>query len=157
MVKRGKWVFFRRNQPEGSFNTARVLNCIRKFMEQRKNWMTVGILPLSLIHFLIFPDPQTLPSQTTLDLIVNKPLDKYILTEALNRRPLESRNGIEQRFRLTSIRELVTDRTPLLSFIFYTGAFTYQYNTNFESRIILEAEDNFEPLCRFIEEAIEGQ
>ncbi|CAG8616592.1 7175_t:CDS:2, partial [Diversispora eburnea] len=33
---------------------------------------------------------------------------------------------IEQRFRLTNIRELATDRTPLLSFMFYTGALTYK-------------------------------
>ena len=73
------------------------------------------------------PDPQTLPSQTTLDLIVNNSLGKSILTEALNRCSL-STNGIEQRFRLTNMRELATDRTPLLSFMFYTGALTYEQN-----------------------------
>ncbi|CAG8638681.1 2840_t:CDS:2, partial [Diversispora eburnea] len=33
---------------------------------------------------------------------------------------------IEQRFRLTNIRELATDCTPLLSFMFYTGALIYK-------------------------------
>ncbi|CAG8532691.1 2481_t:CDS:2, partial [Funneliformis caledonium] len=63
-------------------------------------------------------------------LIVNNSLGKSILTEALNRRPLNSTNGIEQQFRLTNIRELTTDRTPLLSFMFYTGAITYQPNSS---------------------------
>jgi hypothetical protein len=75
------------------------------------------------------PPTQTLPSQTTVDLIVNNSLGKSILTEALNRRPLNSTNGIEQRFRLTNIHELATDRTSLLSFMFYTGAITYQPNS----------------------------
>ncbi|CAG8741849.1 2794_t:CDS:2, partial [Racocetra fulgida] len=43
--------------------------------------------------FLRFPpDPNTLPSQTILELIGNNSLGKSILTEALNRSPLESRN-----------------------------------------------------------------
>jgi len=71
------------------------------------------------------PDPQSLPSQTTLDLIVNNPLGKSILVEALNQRPI-GLDGIQQRFRLTNIRELATDRNPLLSFMFYTGALTFK-------------------------------
>ncbi|CAI2182790.1 15393_t:CDS:2 [Funneliformis geosporum] len=123
--------FFHRNQPEGIFNTARVMYCIRKLMKQKKklddSWDSSVILN-TLLNFP--PDPQTLPAQTTLDLIVNNPLGKSILTEALSRSPLNSTDGIEQRFRLTNIRELVTDRTPLLSFMFYTGAITYQPNTS---------------------------
>ncbi|CAG8693276.1 3689_t:CDS:1, partial [Funneliformis caledonium] len=42
--------------------------------------------------------------------------------------PLNSANGIEQRFRLFNICKLATDRSPLLSFMFYTGAITYQPN-----------------------------
>jgi len=76
---------------------------------------------------LNFPsDPHTLPSQTTLDLIVDNPLGKSILTEAIGKPFLESKNGIEQRFRLVNIRELATDCTPLLSYLFYTGALTYK-------------------------------
>ncbi|CAG8662458.1 10784_t:CDS:1, partial [Paraglomus occultum] len=122
--------FFNPNQPEGIFNTARVLYCVRRLMEKKEklddSWDPSVVLN-TLFNFPP-PDPQTLPSQTTLDLIVNNPLGKSILTEALNQRPLESRKGIEQRFRLTNIRELATDRTPLLSFMFYTGAITYQPN-----------------------------
>ncbi|CAG8646805.1 2427_t:CDS:2, partial [Diversispora eburnea] len=44
----------------------------------------------------------------------------------LNQHSLELKTDIEQRFRLTNIRELATDRTPLLSFMFYTGALTYK-------------------------------
>ncbi|CAG8551534.1 7169_t:CDS:2, partial [Ambispora gerdemannii] len=184
--------FFHRDQPEGIFNTARVLYCIRMFMKQKKKLEYSGDPSVVLNTLLNFPpDPQTLPFQTTLNLIFNNPLGKSILTEALNRRPLESRNGIEQRFRLSNIRELTIDRTPLLSFMFYTGAITYQpnpspislqHNFRIPNRIaegefisealkiydwkkedlvpvrnclqILEAEDNIEPLCRFIEEAL---
>ena len=122
--------FFHCNQPEGIFNTARVLYCIKQLMKQEKklnkSWEP-SVVFNTLINFS--PDPQTLPSQTTLDLIVNNPLGKSILTEALSRRPL-SINGIEQPFQLTNIRELATDRTPLLSFMFYTGAITYEPNSS---------------------------
>ncbi|CAB4416494.1 unnamed protein product [Rhizophagus irregularis] len=120
--------FFSRNQSEGIFNTARVLYYISELMEKKENLDRCN--PSAICNTLLNlpPDPHTLPSQTTLDLIVNNPLGKSILTEALNRRPLNSPKGIEQRFRLTNIRELATDRTPLLSFMFYTGAITYQPN-----------------------------
>ncbi|CAG8832221.1 44825_t:CDS:2, partial [Gigaspora margarita] len=138
-VKKGivKWLkeendgyFFNPNQAEGIFNTARILYCIRMLIGQIK-FTSYGEDSSNIIKkFLRFPpDPNTLPSQTILELIGNNPLGKSILTEALNRSPLESRNGIEQRFRLTSIRELATDRNPLLSFMFYTGALTYQPNS----------------------------
>src|SRR6185312_8525573 len=120
--------FFNSDQTEGIFNPARVLYCIEMLMGKKKKLIDNDYQDTSTIikKLLGFPpDPQTLPSQTTLDLIVNNPLGKSILTEALNRCPLESRNGIEQRFRLTNIRELATDCTPLLSFMFYTGALTY--------------------------------
>ncbi|RHZ51235.1 hypothetical protein Glove_481g111 [Diversispora epigaea] len=119
--------FFHPSQPEGIFNTARVLYCIRKFMKQKKE-LDDSLDPSVIFNTLLdFPsDPQTLPSQTTLDLIVNNPLGKSILTEALNQNPLKLKKDIEQRFRLTNIRELATDRTPLLSFMFYTGALTYK-------------------------------
>ncbi|CAG8650476.1 4433_t:CDS:2, partial [Ambispora leptoticha] len=138
-IKKGiiKWLkeendgyFFNPNQAEGIFNTARILYCIRMLIGQIK-FISYSEDSSNIIKkFLRFPpDPNTLPSQTILELIVNNPLGKSILTEALNRSPLESRNGIEQRFRLTSIRELATDRNPLLSFMFYTGALTYQPNS----------------------------
>ncbi|CAG8718247.1 6552_t:CDS:2 [Rhizophagus irregularis] len=101
-----------------------------------------------------FPfDLQTLPAQTILDLIVNNPLGKSILTEALNRRPLNSKHGIEQRFQLTNIRELPINRISLLSFMFYNGAITYQPNSSPAS-----LQHNFEiPNCvakkEFITEA----
>ncbi|CAG8810678.1 44391_t:CDS:2, partial [Gigaspora margarita] len=122
-VKEGviKWLkeelggyFFNPDQPEGVFNTAYYSD-------------DTSIIIKKLLRFP--SDPHTLPSQTTLNLIINNPLGKSILTEALNRRSLESKNGIEQRFRLINIRELATDRTPLLSFLFYTGALTYQQNS----------------------------
>ncbi|CAB4438676.1 unnamed protein product [Rhizophagus irregularis] len=127
--------FFHRNQPQGIFNTARVLYCIKNLKERKKylnkehdKCTTVDLN--TLLNFL--PDPHTLPAQTTLDLIVNNPLGKSILTEALNQH-LNSPKGIEQRFRLSNIRELATDRTPLLSFMFYSGAITYQPNPSHSS------------------------
>ncbi|KAF0500228.1 DUF1703-domain-containing protein [Gigaspora margarita] len=106
------------------------------------------------LHFS--PDLNALPSQTILELIGNNPLGKSILTEALNRSPLESRNGIEQRFRLTSIRELATDCNPE----FIAEALKI-YDWKEEDLIpvrsclqILEAECNIEPLCRFVEETL---
>ncbi|PKK57408.1 DUF1703-domain-containing protein [Rhizophagus irregularis] len=64
----------------------------------QKEEMDVGQDPLVILNTLnnFPPDPQTLPAQTTLDLIVNNPLGKSIFTEALNRRPLNSKDGIEQ-------------------------------------------------------------
>ncbi|CAB4409428.1 unnamed protein product [Rhizophagus irregularis] len=129
LKKENDGYFFHRNQPEGIYNPARILYCIRQLMFQKKE-MDVGQDPSVIFTTLNnFPsDSQTLPAQTTLDLIVNNPLGKSILTEALNRRPLNSKHGIEQRFQLTNIRELAINRTLLLSFMFYNGAITYQPN-----------------------------
>ncbi|CAG8643742.1 11587_t:CDS:2, partial [Paraglomus brasilianum] len=91
--------FFNSDQTEGIFNPARVLYCIEMLMGKKKKLIDNDYQDTSTIikKLLGFPpDPQTLPSQTTLDLIVNNPLGKSILTEALNRCPLKSRNGIEQ-------------------------------------------------------------
>ncbi|RHZ81374.1 hypothetical protein Glove_120g228 [Diversispora epigaea] len=121
--------FFNPEQTEGIFNPARVLYCIEMMMERKKKLVDNDYQNTSTLikKLLRFPsDPQTLPSQTTLELIVNNPLGKSILTEALDQRPLKLKKNIEQRFRLTNIRELATDRTPLLSFMFYTGALTYK-------------------------------
>ncbi|RGB32550.1 hypothetical protein C1646_670048 [Rhizophagus diaphanus] len=60
--------------------------------------------------------------------MVNNPLGKSILTEALNRHPLNSKYSIEQQFQLANIHELTINRTSLLSFMFYNGAITYQPN-----------------------------
>ncbi|CAG8482700.1 11291_t:CDS:2 [Ambispora gerdemannii] len=180
--------FFHPRQPERIFNTARVLYCIRKFLEQKEESDNSWNSLTTHDALLNFPsDPQTLPSQISLDLIVNNPLGKSILTEALSRHPLESKDGIAQRFRLINIRELATDRTQLLSFMFYIGAITYQpsLSTKHYFRIpdhlterefirealkiydwkddlipvrsflqILEADNNIEPLCRFIENTL---
>ncbi|CAG8692242.1 13027_t:CDS:2 [Acaulospora morrowiae] len=139
-VKRGiiEWLkeendgyFFNPDQTEGIFNPARVLYCIENLMRKKKKLIDDDYQDAStnIKKLLKFPpELQSLPSQTALDLIVNNPLGKSILTEALNRSPLESRNGIEQRLRLTKIRELTTDSTSLLSFMFYTGAITYKPN-----------------------------
>jgi hypothetical protein len=121
--------FFTRNQSKGIFNPAHVLYCIEKIIGRMKKLDSWN--PLTICNTLLNfpPDPHTLPSQTILDLIVNIPLGKSILTEALNRHPLNSPKGIEQRFQLTNIHKLLaTDCTSLLSFMFYTGAITYQPN-----------------------------
>ncbi|RHZ78500.1 hypothetical protein Glove_162g93 [Diversispora epigaea] len=119
--------FFHPKQPEGIFNTARVLYCIKKFMKQKEELGDSSDSSVILNTLLdISSDPNTLPSQTTLDLIVNNPLGKSILSEALNQSPLKLEKHVKQRFRLTNIRELAIDRTPLLSFMFYTGALTYK-------------------------------
>ncbi|RHZ54542.1 hypothetical protein Glove_426g58 [Diversispora epigaea] len=136
-VKRGimEWLkeendgyFFNPKQTEGIFNPAHILYCIKKLMGNKKDIdndnQDTSIIIKKLLEFP--SDPQTLPSQTTLDLIVNNPLGKSILTEALNQCPLKLKKDIEQRFRLSNIYELATDRIPLLSFMFYTGALTYK-------------------------------
>ncbi|CAG8551252.1 15301_t:CDS:2, partial [Gigaspora rosea] len=157
--------FFHPRQPEGIFNTARVLYSIRKFLEQKEESDNSWNSLITHDALLDFPfDPQTLPSQISLDLIVNNPLGKSILTEALARHPLEFKDGIAQRFRLTNIRELATDRAPLLSFMFYIGAITEAlkiYDWKEDDLIpvrgylqILEADNNIEPLCRFIENTL---
>ncbi|CAG8601944.1 9532_t:CDS:2 [Acaulospora morrowiae] len=176
--------FFNPVQPEGIFNTTWTLYCIQMFIGRMKYIDysdDTSIIMKKLIHFP--SNPHTQP----LNLIINNPLGKSILTEALNGRPLESENGIKQGFRLTNIRELATDRTSLLSFLFYTGDLTYQPNLlqhNFQipNRVsrrefiaealkiydwkkedlipvreclqILEGENNIEPLCRFVEQAL---
>ncbi|CAB5167269.1 unnamed protein product [Rhizophagus irregularis] len=154
LKKENDGYFFHRNQPEGIYNPARILYSIRQLMFQKKE-MDVGQDPSVIFTTLNnFPfDLQTLPAQTILDLIVNNPLGKSILTEALNRRPLNSKHGIEQRFQLTNIRELPINRISLLSFMFYNGAITYQPNSSPAS-----LQHNFEiPNCvakkEFITEA----
>ncbi|GBC48932.1 AAA family ATPase [Rhizophagus irregularis DAOM 181602=DAOM 197198] len=154
LKKENDGYFFHCNQPEGIYNPARILYSIRQLMFQKKE-MDVGQDPSVIFTTLNnFPfDLQTLPAQTILDLIVNNPLGKSILTEALNRRPLNSKHGIEQRFQLTNIRELPINRISLLSFMFYNGAITYQPNSSPAS-----LQHNFEiPNCvakkEFITEA----
>ncbi|CAG8785019.1 12006_t:CDS:2 [Dentiscutata erythropus] len=91
--------FFNPDQPEGVFNTACILYCIQMFIGRMKYIDYSDDTSIIIKKLLRFPsDPHTLPSQTTLNLIINNPLGKSILTEALNRRSLESKNGIEQRF-----------------------------------------------------------
>ncbi|RHZ78190.1 hypothetical protein Glove_166g242 [Diversispora epigaea] len=137
-VKRGimEWLkeendgyFFNLDQTEGIFNPACILYCIEMLMERKKrltndDYRNTSTTIKKLLRFS--PDPQTLPSQTTLDLIINNPFGKYVLSEVLSQHSLELTKSIEQRFRLTNICELATDRTPLLSFMFYTGALTYK-------------------------------
>ncbi|CAG8783144.1 2390_t:CDS:1, partial [Acaulospora colombiana] len=79
-VKEGitKWLkeendgyFFNPYQTEGIFNPARILYCIKQMMVQKK-FIDERIQDTSIIinNLLGFPpDPQTLPSQSTLDLI----------------------------------------------------------------------------------------
>ncbi|CAG8444428.1 382_t:CDS:2 [Ambispora gerdemannii] len=164
-VKEGiiKWLkkeiggyFFNPDQPEGVFNTACILYCIQMFIGRMKYIDYSDDTSIIIKKLLRFPsDPHTLSSQTTLNLIIN-PLGKSILTEALNRRPLESKNGIEQRFRLINIRELATDRIPE----FIAEALKI-YDWKEEDLMpvrkclqILEGENNIEPLCRFVEQAL---
>ncbi|CAG8482792.1 12580_t:CDS:2 [Funneliformis mosseae] len=121
--------YFNPDQKECIFNTGSILYSIKMLIGRIKHieyCKDTSIIIKKLLRFP--PDPHTLPSQTTLDLIVDNPSGKSILTEAIGQFSLESKNGIEQRFRLANIRELATDRTPLLSFLFYTGALTYQPN-----------------------------
>nr|CAG8541138.1 7448_t:CDS:2 [Entrophospora candida] len=180
--------YFNPDQQEGIFNTGSILYSAQmltgriKYVERYKD---TSIYIKKLLRFS--PDPHRLPSQTTLNLIVNNSLGKSILTESIGQLSLESRNGIEQRFRLVNIRELATDRTPLLSFLFYTGALTYQPDSSkFSFRIpnnvskrefiteslkihewkqdnltpvrqclqILEANNDIDPSCRFVEELL---
>ncbi|CAG8635364.1 7915_t:CDS:2, partial [Ambispora gerdemannii] len=136
--------FFNINQTEGIFNTARILYCIRMLIRQMKFIDYNEDSSIVIKNFLRFPpDPNTLPSQTTLDLIVNNTLGKSIFTEALNRSPLESRNGIEQQFRLTSIRELATDRTRYYrscSILVPSHINRIHCKINFESKIVFLRE-----------------
>ncbi|CAG8479718.1 27147_t:CDS:2 [Gigaspora margarita] len=66
--------FFHPKQPGGIFNTARVLYCIRKFLEQKEelNNSWDSLIRDALLNFP--SDTQTFPSQMSLDLIVNNPL-----------------------------------------------------------------------------------
>ncbi|CAG8679842.1 15840_t:CDS:2, partial [Funneliformis caledonium] len=89
-----------------------IKNGIIKWLENEYGDIILTLIKKNVysIPLLRFPpDPHTLPSQTTLDLIVDNPLGKSILTEAIGQFSLESKNGIEQRFRLANIRELATD------------------------------------------------
>ncbi|CAG8701160.1 24732_t:CDS:2, partial [Cetraspora pellucida] len=87
--------------------------------------------------FLHFPpDLNILPSQTILELIGNNPLGKSILTEALNRSSLKSRNEfIAEALKIYNWKE--EDLIPVRSCL-----------------QILEPECNIELLCRFVEETL---
>ncbi|CAG8776437.1 36654_t:CDS:2, partial [Racocetra persica] len=117
--------------------TNEIMKCVTMLFGRIKHIEDCKDSSINIQKLLRFSsDPHTLPSQMTLDLIVNNPLGKSILTEAIGQFFLESKNGIEQRFRLVNIQELTTDRTPLLSFLFYTGALTYQpENSHFSFQI----------------------
>ncbi|RHZ79294.1 hypothetical protein Glove_149g139 [Diversispora epigaea] len=119
--------FFHPKQPEGIFNTAYVLYCIKKFMKQKEelgNSSDSSVILNTLLD--ISSDLNTLPSQTTLDLIINNPLGKSILSEILNQSSLKLKKYVKQQFQLTNICKLATDCISLLSFMFYTGVFTYK-------------------------------
>ncbi|RHZ44563.1 hypothetical protein Glove_718g2 [Diversispora epigaea] len=145
--------YFNPYQKECVFNTGSILDANRK--NKTEYCKDISINVKNLLRFP--PDPHTLPSQTTLDLIVNNPL------------------------------ELATDRTPLLSFLFYIGALIYQPDishfsfwipNNVSKRDfiseslkihewkqddltpvrqclqILEGNDDIDPLCQFVEEQL---
>ncbi|GBC09090.1 hypothetical protein RclHR1_00860028 [Rhizophagus clarus] len=128
LKKENDGYIFSCNQTEGIFNTAHILYCIKIIMEQKKklNNKDPSIICNTLLNFP--SNSQILPLQMILNLIINNPLGKSILIEALNQHSLNSPNGIGRQFQLTNIRELTIHRTSLLSFMFYNGAITYQPN-----------------------------
>ena len=71
--------FFSHNQSEGIFNTVHILYSINKLMNNKQildSWNFLDVFN-TLHNFL--SDPHTLPSQTTLELIVNNSFGKSIL------------------------------------------------------------------------------
>ncbi|CAG8456846.1 3988_t:CDS:2 [Dentiscutata erythropus] len=122
---------FKGSEPKRIFNTAYVLYCIRKFLKQKEELNSSLNSSTIRDNLHNFPrDSQTLPLQILLNLVINNPL--------------------------------ATNYTPLLSFMFYIGAITYKpdlsANIIFEYPIkllqVLEANNNIEPLCRFIEKTL---
>ncbi|CAJ0828703.1 12268_t:CDS:2 [Entrophospora sp. SA101] len=93
------WDLYGFKKVRSIFNTGSILYSTRmltgriKYVERYKD---TSIYIKKLLQFS--PDPHTLPSQTTMNLIVNNSLGKPILTESIGQLSLESRNGIEQRF-----------------------------------------------------------
>ncbi|ELR15712.1 uncharacterized protein ACA1_378620 [Acanthamoeba castellanii str. Neff] len=72
-------------------------------------------------------DPNSMPAEATLEAIKSSPYASLVVAEALSSddAELECAGGVANQFRLSHMHELNTGRTPLLSFMFYTGALTY--------------------------------
>ncbi|CAJ0838141.1 4593_t:CDS:2 [Entrophospora sp. SA101] len=93
------WDLYGFKKVRSIFNTGSILYSTRmltgriNYVERYKD---TSIYIKKILQFS--PDPHTLPSQTTMNLIVNNSLGKPILTESIGQLSLESRNGIEQRF-----------------------------------------------------------
>ncbi|RGB24870.1 hypothetical protein C1646_772519 [Rhizophagus diaphanus] len=142
LIEENDGYFFHRNQSQGIFNTGYILYYINNLIDQKKylNNKYIRCDKYATVNFnTLFNFPSNLhilSIQIILNLIINNPLGKSILIEALNQHlnlcnSIQSfifPNCIKQRFQLSNIHELATDHTSLLSFMFYSGAITYQSN-----------------------------
>jgi len=103
------------------------------------------------------PDKHTRPALTTIQLIASNPLAQEVMSESLVKAEgLECKGGVLDDFMLSDLQELATDREPLLSFMYYTGALTHSKSANPSSSSLptLLTIPNTTAKKEFIEEAI---
>jgi len=89
-------------------------------------------------------DNNSMPSETTLRAIAYNPNASLVIADALSSdtAELDCGGGVKGQFRLSHMNELATDRKPLLSFIFYTGALTHVPSTAVRLKRALRIPNN---------------
>lgn len=122
---------FHPRQEVALYNPTRVLHGLRQLEQVLSFDPPLSTLrPEEAADFLlneIQSDPNSMPAEATLEAIKSSPYASLVVAEALSSddAELECAGGVANQFRLSHMHELNTGRTPLLSFMFYTGALTY--------------------------------
>jgi hypothetical protein len=123
--------YFNPRQKVALYNPTRVIHGLR-YLEQvlQVDPPPPTLQPEEVITHLLsrIPDDNnSLPSEATLRAISSNPNASLVIADALSSDTpeLDCEGGVKGQFRLSHMNELATDRKPLLSFMFYTGALTY--------------------------------
>ena len=89
-------------------------------------------------------DDNSMPSEATLRAMSSNPNASLVIADALSSDTAEvdCGGGVKGQFRLSHMNELATDRKPLLSFIFYTGALTHVPSTAVRLKRALRIPNN---------------
>lgn len=149
---------FHPRQTEGIYNPARILHNLSHIQIA----VTNGVLPsgktlaeLGQYLLSIIPsDPNTLPAQSTLNLISHSAGAMSVFNSLLakDNASLHCPEGLTQRFRLAELE--ITSRTqPLLSFLYYSGAVSHSAPSDPPSTETYLSIPNTLARTEFLEEA----
>jgi len=121
--------YFNPEQEVALYNPNRVLHGLQqleKTLSIPSKYITLSPEDGAVRLLSRIPDDDSMPSEATLRAIVSNPNASLVIADALSSdtAELDCEGGVKGQFRLSHMNELATDRKPLLSFMFFTGALT---------------------------------